>query len=687
MKKSIFSKALIAAGCIAVFTACDENAWNNHLDGFEEKNEANGPEVVKSIEYTLTDADYATIAGLSANKAIASAAGVSSQLAALANNHYFTPEIPAADYIPAFLANTSGNFFVLSNGSSVKMTYNVGEGVPQEAYDARNASSYVLTEDDYKEVWGSDDNFISAFAPSTPAARNLPKILRNALPDAEEGDYTIVTYSVSEQEPVFGDVAGGEFQLSSSIGEAVKGSDITINGVITGVATNGYIVTDASGSIFVYVRSDFDPATHQPGTQITIAGPVSAYNFGLQVDGANMEETIVGTQETTLPAPTAYTGEALDAEVAARLADGSNFLATYVEVKGEVKINGNNINIIVPGASTAQASAYYATDAVKEKLSDGAEVTVRGWWMAIAGKRYCSIVVTAVDAAAATTAGPVTPSAPAVQVPMVQKYALYRFDGTAWSVPAGFAVVQSSDYTAMGQTYGNLTEPEKYLPAYLAANFPYAQDQDTKIVIYKLYKDGKTSTAFSYYHYSDNSWSLYDGATVETAQFVKNGGKWLYDPNVTITLPSGKGQALSTIYYQACVDWVFENICVPLGDDNIKSGKFYVTSYGNNEYYSGTSAYQNNVDLRAGSARSQYSAGWEGYSDDEIVATMKERFTHQVLPAVLSKLNSEATPIEGLDVIYTVNFAAYDGSTTTTYAVRYKVTAPATFEFIDCTWD
>ena len=59
----------------------------------------------------------------------------------------------------------------------------------------------------------------------------------------------------------------------------------------------------------------------------------------------------------------------------------------------------------------------------------------------------------------------------------------------------------------------------------------------------------------------------------------------MYDPNVTITLPVGKGIEISTLYYQACTDWVFENIDKPLGSTGIKSGMFYVTSYGNNEYY------------------------------------------------------------------------------------------------------
>lgn len=106
----------------------------------------------------------------------------------------------------------------------------------------------------------------------------------------------------------------------------------------------------------------------------------------------------------------------------------------------------------------------------------------------------------------------------------------------------------------------------------------------------------------------------------------------MYDPNVTINLPAGKGQEMSTLYFQTCVNWVYENICRPLGDTDIKSGKFYISSYGNNEYYSGTSAYQGNIDLRPSAARSQYPAGYEGMSDDQIIELEKTRFMKEVMP-------------------------------------------------------
>lgn len=58
MKTKIFN-ALIAGACVVALASCDDNSWNNeHLNGFDDD-----PAItdVQSIEYTLTDADYASI--------------------------------------------------------------------------------------------------------------------------------------------------------------------------------------------------------------------------------------------------------------------------------------------------------------------------------------------------------------------------------------------------------------------------------------------------------------------------------------------------------------------------------------------------------------------------------------------------------------------------------------------------
>ncbi len=233
---------------------------------------------------------------------------------------------------------------------------------------------------------------------------------------------------------------------------------------------------------------------------------------------------------------------------------------------------------------------------------------------------------------------------------------------------------------------GSLSQPDAYLPTFLKLKYPYAKADDVKYVLY--YNSGY---ACAEYNFNGSEWIRFNGVETETSQFVRAGGKWMFDPNVTINLPYGKGQTASAPFYQACVDWVYENKCVPLGDTSIKSGKFWVTSYGNNDYYCGTSSYQNNVDLRAASARAQYSAGWEGYTDEEIVATMEERCDREVFPAVLSQFYPDAKPIDGLQVVYTINFYAYALTPAGNYrtlpcVAKYEVTGVGQFTYLESQW-
>ena len=95
---------------------CDYNE-----DNFEGLDEMTRPTNVFKKDYTLTEADYSTIANNSTNKALASAAGLSGELSALKTSLTFTEELPGITYIPAFLAAT---WYTGDNGSAIKVTYN-----------------------------------------------------------------------------------------------------------------------------------------------------------------------------------------------------------------------------------------------------------------------------------------------------------------------------------------------------------------------------------------------------------------------------------------------------------------------------------------------------------------------------------------------------------------------------------
>ena len=660
-----------------MMTGCDENAWNDHLDGFDSNF---NPTQVETINYTLTDEDYVAIANNSTNKQIAKEAGNSKALENLSKNLYFTDKITAQEYVPAFLASTNSQFYTLSNGSAIKVTYKMAVGLPEEVTEAVGATEVRVREDFYKaNVWESDENYISAFAPDKPASKFLPKFLLEQLPDAQEGDYAVVSYAQSDQNPIFGNVGGGDthFEMSNVLANVTKEQEISVNGVVTGSCGAGYVISDKAGAILVYMGGGFDAGTYPIGTQLNVAGTVDAFNNGLQLTSSATVKKL-GSEDYKFPAPKVMDGAALDA----LKADPKNRLAIYASVSGEMSV-GTYTNLIVPGAKNTKISPYYVSSDQKKLLTDKAKVTLVGWIVSCSKSGICNFVVNDIklDGGAATTA--IGTLSLAAEVPTTSLNAIYRFDGTKWSVPSDMAVLNPGDYTAMGQSHPNLTEPDNYLPAYCRQKFPYAAAKDSKFIVYKFYNGSSTVLACANYVYNGTEWVKNDGVETITSQFVRTNCVWKFDPSVTINLP--ETSTFATNFYQSCVDWVYQTKCVPLGDTSIKSGKFWVSKYGNNEVYSGASAFKNDVDLRPGAAVTQYAAGWEGKTDAEIIAGLKHNFAYETLPAVLAEYYPDAVPIEGVEVLYTVNFDAFDGSRHPSIIV-YEVTGPAKFEVKSENW-
>ncbi len=685
MKINIFSiRTLALAGFAAILTGCGENSWNDNLDGFE----VPGITQVENISYKLTDEDYATISGLNANKDLAGEE-LSNALKALGSQHYFTPQIPASEYIPAFLANSKFPYFTLSKGSSIKVTYNEAREIPPEIAAINKASEYVVSDEDYQQIWGSDNDYTPSFAPSHTADRSLPGLLADRFPDAKSGEYVIVNYATSDVDPVFNQPEtpdNPEFTLSNVIKDVTEGATVDINGIVTGVCTVGFVVTDNSGSIFAYMPKGYDITTYPVGTRLVINALIGSYNTGFQIDGSNSTFEAKGkVDQIEYPADHMFTVEELEA-VGAR---SDNAIAQYGSISGEVVVGEKNINILV-GSDKVQGSLYNATDEIKAALQNGETMTITGYVIAVAGKgKYINMIATKAESGEKKI--PRHAPAKVVAVPSVIENAVYMFNGSRWTSAANAVILNPADYTAMGQKYGNLSataKPEDYLPAYLRIKLPYAQTEDNVFVVYKYYDatTKMTSNICDEYSYDGSSWSLRKPYVTVTSQFVKQDVNWVYDPSVTITLPNTKGNVTSQTFYQACVDWVYQNIDKPLGSTDIKSGVGYVTSYGNNEYYSGTSAYQCNVDLRAASARTQYAKGYEGMSDEEVVALMKERLVNQVMPGALGILYPDATPVEGVEVIYTVIFHTYTGSAEGPFTARFEVVGNGEFKFVSCDW-
>lgn len=653
--KKIYLKSVAFLACAAVMTGCGENSWNDHLDGFEE------PPVypdTEAIKYELTAADYNTIAGLSANKALATTDEEKAALSAIGTNRCFTSEEQARKYLPAFFANSGFPYFTLNDGSSINVTYVVSQAVlPEVTAINKGVAEVKVDEADYIEAWGSDEDYIKAFAPITPASASLPSILKAKLADATEGDYAVISYAEADANPVFGGSSSvPQVYIEQSFAEGYDG--FTIDNVLL-----------PEGSSYVW--------SHDANYScMKASGYVNKQNLD--------SESWLVSSEVTLSE---------NANAILTFDQAVQYFASVDAAKDEASVNvrekgGNWVKLDIPNYPEKLSWSFVASGDIDLSAYNGKTIQIGFCYKSTTAKAG-TWEVNNVKLADGGATRSLQTRAPLAEVASVNKVAFYQYKDGAWSVPSATAILQPADYTAMGQKYGNLSNnlPAELIPAYLNANYPYAAEDDSKVVVYKYYDSNKvTSFKAMDFVFADGKWGVNSYKETVTEQYNKLKGTWAFDPSVVLTLPAGKGIAISSTYYQACVDWVYENIDIPLGSTSIKSGIGYVTTYGNNEYYSGTSAYQNNVDLRASAARGQYAKGYEGMTDEQVVETMKTRFVKEVMPGALSKLYPDTKPIDGLEVLFTINFSAYSGSSTDAYTAVWKVVGPAKFEFVSCTW-
>ena len=472
------------------------------------------------------------------------------------------------------------------------------------------------------------------------------------------GKYINVVVVSVDEEPTFS--SGDTNNYTSVLGTAVLNDVVDVKGYISAVSTQGPILTDNGGSILLYKGADL-----AVGDEVSVSGTISSFNCGFQIAAATATVEKTGTTTVTYPATAMdITGAVADELLTTRVEDE---YAYYAKMTGTVAVSGNYYNFNIPGATTAVGSIYGATDALKEQLTDGLECTLYGYFVSISktggAPKYINMVVTSVEPAA-------TAKALALTVKSEKRYAYFKYNGSAYEA-AEVVAVQPADYTAMGQGYGSFTNPKQdnYLPLFLRENYPYAQADDKVYVGYRCYANSATTWKVDEYIFN-GEWTKTIYFADKTDQFRKADGVWNIDRTLELDY-TGNG-AETKAFYQYCVNWVYDFKDVPMGAparDNAgeiistdivlingekPAGNYWVSNYGNNEFYTGASAYYGNMDWRASACKGGFAAAGMGeLSDEEIVAKLKEH-TGEVFAEVLGYVYPEMTPDEYKKVVIKV---------------------------------
>ncbi|MDE6768226.1 MAG: choice-of-anchor J domain-containing protein [Muribaculaceae bacterium] len=655
MKNIILKSGSLLTGVI-LLTGCSENAWNDKLDGFKE------PPVyskTETVDYTLTAADYKTISSNSTNRSLAAADGEEEALAAIGNNGYFSSADEARKYIPAFISNSSFPYFNMNNGSSVKVGYDLITNQPEEVLAInKEVKTYTVSEENYQEAWGSTEDFIKGFAPITPAAASIPTILLNQYPDAAKGEFAVVAYEEAAVNPVFG-------------GGAVEEPTVYIDQPFKDNMDGFYLenVLLPEGSTYVW-------SLDSSRGYMKASGYVNKKDCDSEGWLISDEFTLNENANAVLTFDQAF-NYFTDAATAAKEA------TVNIREKG-----GDWVNLTVPTLPETMGWTFVASGDIDLSAYNGKTVQIRFCYKSTAAKAGTWEVnnVKLADGGATRTG---STRAALAAVPTVGKNAIYTFDGKAWTVPGSMVVLQPADYTAMGQSYGNLsgTLPEQLLPAYLANALPYAAEEAAEIVVYKYYNGSATSYKASQLTKLDGKWVMNNGATVE--KFSRMDNVWKFNPSVELVLPYARNTDPTYSYFMAVKDWVFTNVTKKLYPNaepanGSQPGPPFIDYRNNAEFYSGASAYYGNVDVRASTAKNNAPEGYTGYdglSDEEISELILKRFTTETFPGALSIVNPDAEPVAGMEVTYTITFTAYTTDGTKEYTVEYVVTGKGQFEF------
>lgn len=167
--------------------------------------------------------------------------------------------------------------------------------------------------------------------------------------------------------------------LAAGPGEAA------VKGTIIATYSRGFLVSDATGTILVYLGSD---KGNKEGDVVTVSGTTSTYGGLLQFAAGSTVET-VGTATVNHPTPETLTGAQLDEYLAAPA-------IKYVQYTGTLTINGNYYNVAVEGAQTAIGSIQYPKEGIVGAAS-GSVVKVTGYTIGTSSGKYVNTMAVKVE--------------------------------------------------------------------------------------------------------------------------------------------------------------------------------------------------------------------------------------------------------------------------------------------------
>lgn len=620
-----FKYNLIALSLLGVFAvACDP------MDEIYNEIDAEGTTNTQTMaEYVLTDADYETISTAAGKTA---ASDVEKALASAVKTDKALNEFASAEkFVPAIIAKMLPSW---GKGSSVGVTYKYQNNPSDYVLEYRTVVNTSLSNKDYENIWG-EGSPVKFLSPAHAPATVLPAWLAGKYKDAAKGDLVLVDYKYDETNPEF----TGEELFSQNFESIVANEDIVLEDweqvALKGdrkwqgktYSNNGYAQFSANG----FNDGEVDTWLISPAVEITTKDASLSFDIKFGYYNADCFDVLVSD---------AYNG------------NGSIDIAQWTSLKDQFTFpeglpGGYNDNFANVGKGSLAAYNGKTIYVAFRYVGEGPKA------------KTTTVQLDNVSISSAVLA-------PTNEKPY---NALYQFDGTTWKakVDSRLVVVTPADYDAMGNpgshdNFSTSDAPENYLPQFLAQKFPYAQEGDSKAVMYKYYNK-VTTIEVDEYLFKEGAWTLNNNIELkEKVNFVNNGTEWLFDPTITKSLASED--------YLILEDWVKSN----------KDAGYMDPKYGNSEYWFGGSSYYVNFNIQLSKRRSNDPDKVVPADDKEAEAYLLSMVQKGIELILATEYPTVGAQVSGIDCFYIISAKVYNGLETFTYTYTFKGLGNAKFE-------
>lgn len=222
-----------------------------------------------------------------------------------------------------------------------------------------------------------------------------------------------------------------------------------------------------------------------------------------------------------------------------------------------------------------------------------------------------------------------------------------------------YYVISWEELTEMGiKKYPNLSSskrPEHLIPTLLAQKYPYANDGDSRIMIYAFYNSANKTTSVDAVKYEKKNkvWAPAPLVQAKTSQFIHTGRAWIFDPTINFELTSE-----DFTYLHA---WVKEKHPNYISEANKDKEEFWFGSSG--KYLNFNIGGGKTVGERPEEA---------GKTPEELEKIRFARIVEALNLLLAHRYPSQPAQVNGLDQMYKVKISTYNKGDRATWVYTFK---------------